>query len=473
MRKIPQWEFDFYALSLPRGHSFGDDPPVAAWGGTDGRSCGIVTHQDVSRKFGIIVMRRRLDAVWAIIRQETGFSSIDSATAAMEPYLAEGLPAEPIPPGTAMRLSLFDIRDRKPSDVFQLLATPARKPAAWALNQLYLAFPKPDSNWVSDCQTTNFHTRLWEAQLLASFREQGLFVEQPFESPDFRIENRLGSEAWVEAVTANPTVPYNHVNAPFADVPTERKEIFFGAAAVRFAKTIGNKLDRRYDLLPHVAGKTLILALADFQASGSMMWSREALIGYLHGLGATVAEIDGRSQAVPLLAKTLLGPTKFPAGLFSDDRHAELSAVLFSNACSLAKLNRVAISGGGAPKGYRYTRMGQFFDRTPGALKGIPFCLDITSDEYRRLWPHGYEPWTAEMEVFHNPFARYPASFDLLPEAQHWFLDGGEWQCASVYETSILWSQTLITDADKPMPTVQEWLDASEHLREEPPRSDD
>jgi hypothetical protein len=200
-----------------------------------------------------------------------------------------------------------------------------------------------------------------------------------------------------------------------------------------------------------------ILAIADFHASGSMMWSREGLIGYLQGSGATVAKVDGKLQAVPLPAKRLLGPTQFPAGLFVDDRHAELSAVIFSNACSIAKLNRVAISGGGAPEGYRYTRMGNFFDRTPGAMEGIPFCLDVTSDEYRRLWPQGYEPWTAEMEVFHNPFARQPASFELLPEAQHWFLDRREWQCASVYETSILWSQTAITDVDKPGPTLQDW----------------
>lgn len=472
MRKIPQWEFDFYALSLPRGHGFGDETPVAAWGSADGRSCGIITHQAVAGTFGIIVMRRRLDSVWAITHLESRFSSIDAAAVAMQPDLAEGLPAAPIPSGTPIRPSLFDTEDRKPSDVFRLLATPARGPAAWALNQLYLALPKPDRNWVSDCQTNNFHTRLWEAQLIASFREQGLLVEQPFESPDFRIENSLGDGAWVEAVTANPAVPYNHVNAPFADVPTVREEIFFGAAALRFAKTIGNKLEKRYDLLPHVAGQTFILAIADFHASGSMMWSREGLIGYLQGSGATVAEVDGRPQAVPLLAKTLLGPTQFPAGLFADDRHAELSAILFSNACSIAKLNRVAISAGGAPEGYRYTRMGKFFDRTPGALEGIPFCLDITSDEYRGLWPHGYEPWTAEMEVFHNPFAHHPASFELLPEAQHWFLEDGEWQCASVYERSILWSQTRITPADEPAPTLQEWVDASERLHDEPQRND-
>ena len=140
-------------------------------------------------------------------------------------------------------------------------------------------------------------------------------------------------------------------------------------------------------------------------------------------------------------ATHLLGPSAFPAGLFADDRHAELSAVIFSNACSIAKLYRVPISGGGAPKGLRYTRIGNFFDRTPGALGGIPFCLDITSDEYRELWPHGYEPWTAEMEVFHNPFARHPASFELLPEATHWHEEDGERLCSTVYETSILWSQ--------------------------------
>jgi hypothetical protein len=64
-------------------------------------------------------------------------------------------------------------------------------------------------------------------------------------------------------------------------------------------------------------------------------------------------------------------------------------------------------------------RIGQFFDRDPGALEGIPFCLDVTSDEYRALWPQGYEPWSAELEVFHNPYARYPVPFELVPEGKH------------------------------------------------------
>jgi hypothetical protein len=68
--------------------------------------------------------------------------------------------------------------------------------------------------------------------------------------------------------------------------------------------------------------------------------------------------------------------------------------VISSNACSIAKLSRVAVSAGAEPKGFRYMRIGKFFDRTPGALDGIPFCLDITGKEYRSLWPHGYESWS-------------------------------------------------------------------------------
>jgi len=458
MRELQQWEFDFYALSLPRGHGFGDQPPIAAWASIDGLACGVVTKNVSYESFGFLVMRRRVDLAWVVTATKDGLSTFEQARTQIQTEIKEGSDPEPIISGSRARQSLADLAGRSASDAFRVLARTTHTPAAWALNQLYLALPNPDRNWVSDCQTTNFHTRLWEAQLLGSLREQGLLVTQPFDSPDFRIKNRLGGEAWIEAVTANPAEPYNHVNAPFAPIPTEKEELFFGETAVRFAKTLGNKLSRQYDKLPHVAGKPFMIALADFQSSGSMMWSRESLIGYLYGEGAQVGVVDGRTQAVAMPAKTLLGPTAFPAGLFADDKHSELSAVIFSNACSIAKFYRVPISGGGAPKGYRYTRMGEFFDRTPGALKGIPFCLDITSDDYRGLWPQGYEPWSAELEVFHNPHARYPVPFELLPEATHWFDNDGEQMCSSFYETSILWSRTLISDADKPAPTLEDFV---------------
>ena len=458
MQELPPWLFDAYALALPRGHGFGDRPPIGAWETVDGHAYGTVTQDVNDGSFGILVMRRRVDHVWTVTVQDHGFASKADALARMELCLREGEPAEPMPPATARRPALYYLGGRTVSDIFNLLKMPLHHPAAWMLNQLYLALPRPDKNWAGDCQTVNFHARLWEAQLLASFREQGLLVTQPHEAPDFRIENRFGGEAWVEAVTANPAVLYNHVNAPPSEPPHMSEDLFFGPAALRFARTLGNKIGRCYDRLPHVVGKPFMIAIADFQAPASMIWSREGLIGYLYGLGAKVVEVDGRRRAVSVPAPHRLGASTFRPGLFANEQHAELSAVIFSSACSIAKLNRVAISGGGAPKGLRYMRIGMFLDRNPGALDGVPFCLDVTSAEYRGLWPQGYEPWSAELEVFHNPYARHPVPFELVPEATHWFEQAGELTCSAVYEHSILWSVTRILNASNRIPQPEDFL---------------
>lgn len=447
MDLIPENMLRIIALALPAGHGFGDRVPVGAWGDPEGATCGIVTRHAETGDLGVIAMRRRVDDVWTETAREFGFRSLKHAQERLEALLRIGAPAEPLPPNTAPRAGLHDLQGRTPSPIFDSLRTPSHHLAAWILNQLYLALPNPDRNWAGDCQTGNFHTRMWEAQLLAAFREQGLHVSQPFESPDFHIRNRHGGEAWVEAVTANPEKRFDHLNAPRVAPPADRDALFFGPAALRFAKTIGNKLQRRYDQLPHVRGKPFMLAVSDFHAAGSMRWSREGLAGYLYGEGAEVVIENGRSVARATHATHLRGPSRFPAGLFANADHAELSAVIFSNACAMSKLSRVMVSAGADPKGMRYTRIGKFFNRTEGALQGNDFCMDVASAAYRALWPQGYEPWSAEMEVFHNPFARHPVPHALLPEATHWFDVGGERICSSHYATGILWSETWITDA--------------------------
>ncbi|MEO3714131.1 hypothetical protein [Roseateles flavus] len=462
MKELPESLFRIYALSLPRGHGFGSRPPRNAWTTQDSITCGILLCDDVDASHGIMVMRRRVDDVWTVTSDEWGFANEAAAKARIAELLLEGAPPEPLPAGARRRPALHDLQQRSSSEIFDLLRSPTHHPAAWMLNQLYLALPNPDANWVGDCQTGNFHTRLWEAQLLACFREQGLLVTQPVESPDFRIENRRGDVAWVEAVTANPSVAYNHVNSTQSKPPDAREELLFGPAALRFAKTLRSKLQRRYHDLPHVADQPFMIAIADFQAPGSMLWSREGLIGYLYGEGVEVIEVDGRKQARSFPVTHLQGPSAFPAGLFANDLQCELSAVIFSNACSLAKFNRVAITRFGVPDGLRYMRIGECFDRTPGALKAIPFCLDISSEEYLRLWPNGSEPWSAELEVFHNPFARNPVPFELLPEATHWFDREGEIVCSSIYEHSILWSKTMILNAKDRVPTLVDFISESE-----------
>ena len=112
-----------------------------------GLSCGVVTRDVRDGEFGILVMRRRVDGVWTVIAKRHGFGSRDTACGHMARELRNGEPPEPIPASIATRPSLYDLRGRTPSNVFGLLTKPSHHPAAWTLNQLYLALPKPDKNW--------------------------------------------------------------------------------------------------------------------------------------------------------------------------------------------------------------------------------------------------------------------------------------------------------------------------------------
>lgn len=458
MHELSPSLYEIFALSLPRGLGFGRRPPISFWSSDDQNACGVVRRDEADGSFGILVMRRRVDYVWAVTTDNHGFASAAQAISDLQRHLCGGAPGEPIPAGVRAHQPLYEVAGREPSGLFKLLAQRTHWAAAWTLNQAYLALPRPDHNWVSDFQTKNFHTRMWEAMLIACFREQGVLVTQPFESPDFRLENRRGGVAWVEAVTANPSASYDHVNAELSAMPQELEELFFGKAAVRFAKTLGNKITRRYDQLPHVQGQPFAIALADFQSGGSMIWSRQSLVGYLYGAGAREVLADGTRSTNPITATELKGTSRFPAGLFTDDRSAELSAVIFSSACTLGKFNRIAISRGCDRRGLRYTRIGEFFDRAPGATRGIPFCMDVSSPEYCQLWVYGHEPWSAELEVFHNPFARHPMSRELLREAAHWFDKDGDLVCESFHAPAILRSRTIIQEQSAPLLRLEDLL---------------
>jgi len=60
------------------------------------------------------------------------------------------------------------------------------------------------------------------------------------------------------------------------------------------------------------------------------------------------------------------------------------------------------------------------------------------------------------LEVFHNPYAHHPVPFELVPDATHWFDQGGELVCSAVYEHSVLWSQTIIQNESDPIPRPDE-----------------
>jgi len=50
MQELPQSLFDVYALALPRGHGFGDRPPIGAWETADGRAYGSISPNSSSSR---------------------------------------------------------------------------------------------------------------------------------------------------------------------------------------------------------------------------------------------------------------------------------------------------------------------------------------------------------------------------------------------------------------------------------------
>lgn len=441
IRPISEREFDLYALSLPRGPNFEWQVFHSAWKTPRSEAVGAVLIDPEQRTFRTLVMRRRVDHRFTVTHQTDDQGSSDEAVAVVAEAMRPEDPPAALPPGEKRRPHLFAAGKKRVCEQLKILTgTVTHFPALMTIGEVYLAMPNPDSNFVPDFQTESFDSRLWELYLLACFREQGVMVTQNHPSPDFHIE-RDGHACWVEAVTANPRDRRaNDITVP-VHAPEDRTERLLGAPAARFAKTLRNKLQREYEKLPHVRGQPFALAIADFHAPGSMVWSREALPCYLYGVHPCVSEGPDGRQASMESVRTLKGDQRIPAGLFRDPAMAHVSAVIFSNAATFAKFNRMGFLAGWRPKGLTMVRDGILFDRTTGALDPKPFRFDVLSDEYASLWPAG-EAWCQELDVFHNPQATHPIAFDLLPGATHWFERDGDIECSTIWEWSVLSSVT-------------------------------
>lgn len=134
--------------------------------------------------------------------------------------------------------------------------------------------------------------------------------------------------------------------------------------------------------------------------------------------------------------------------------YGHLSAIVFSNAGTMTKFNRMGFLAGIRPPGLGMVRRGTIYDRTPGALEPLEFEGDILSDEYTALWPGG-ECWCQELEVYHNPLATNPFPHDLLPGATHWFERNGELVSEAYWESSFMASVTILNGI-KPVPKSRE-----------------
>ena len=327
-----------------------------------------------------------------------------------------------------------------------LLDTPGRAPARAVFRELGPWLAPSDPHFVKEFQTKQFDQRLWELYLWAAFRELGYDVTQP-EAPDFHVVSPRG-EFTVEATTCAPSEGGVLADHPDPQTPDEMKAFLADYMPMKFGASLTAKLNKKNAIGESYwergpgAGTPFALAVADFHKPGgdgeigSMTWTQEALWLYLYGHRIEWEFVDGSLSVRAVKIGDHVYKTKtIETGFFDLEGAENISAVVFSNAGTLAKFDRMGVNAGFAPDDHRYIRMGFRLDPDPNAVIGTPFSEEVVAD-------YG-EGWSDELQVFHNPRAKYPLPLEAFAGAsQHTFVDGK--LISYSVGTPVLSSQTII-----------------------------
>tara|TARA_R110002124_G_scaffold143230_2_gene308028 strand:- start:8543 stop:10009 length:1467 start_codon:yes stop_codon:yes gene_type:complete len=338
----------------------------------------------------------------------------------------------------------------KPEDLHPnfrlLLDSPGRAPARAVFKELGPWLAPSDPHFVKEFQTKQFDQRLWELYLWATFRELGYDVTQP-EAPDFHIVSPRG-EFTVEATTCAPSVGGVLADHPDPKTPEEMKAFLADYMPMKFGGALTAKLNKRsaagesYWERGPGAGQPFVLAVADFHKPGggdevgSMTYTQEAIWLYLFGRRIEWSFKDGElSIRTVKLGEHIYKTKTIETGFFDLEGAENISAVVFSNAGTLAKFDRMGVGAGYAPDDHKYMRLGFRLDPDPNAVIGTLFSEEVVANNA--------EGWSDELQVFHNPRALFPLPLEAFAGAtQHRFEDGNHVSYSS--GTPVLSSQTII-----------------------------
>jgi hypothetical protein len=151
----------------------------------------------------------------------------------------------------------------------------------------------------------------------------------------------------------------------------------------------------------------------------TITYTQSALWPYLYGHRVEWEKINGQ-----LLVKAsrnlehVFGTKKIPSGFFDLPDSENVSAVLFSNAGTIAKFDRMGVVAGFALPEHHYVRYGFRYNSDPNATEPTFFQENVSNPEYKEFW-------SDELQLFHNPKAKHPVPTEWFGDlTQHWFKDG-------------------------------------------------
>ena len=299
------------------------------------------------------------------------------------------------------------------------LAYPNWSPAMMIMTEMMRNYVDVDGNFVQQFQSNGFDARLWELYLYAYLKEERLFFDREYSSPDYVVK-KFGLTVCIEAMTVNPSGNFYEATTdrgpPEFKSPEEARKLLDDFMPIKFGSALFSKLSKNppYWELEHVTDKPLVFAIADFHGKNSMIWSSTALFEYLYGVRHDF-HFDDEGQLVFSEIKIdthKVGNKEIASGFFSQPNVENVSAVLFSNSGTISKFNRMGrLAGFGIPN-MRLIRQGVCHDHNPNAYKPKPFVLEIEPGKATETWGEG-------LSMYHNPNALNPVPRELFPSIAH------------------------------------------------------
>ncbi|MCE4550551.1 hypothetical protein [Xanthomonas hortorum] len=277
-------------------------------------------------------------------------------------------------------------------------------------------FPDRDGKFIKEFQTT-FNSSFWEIYLHGVFKDYGFKMDWTKASPDFHLIAANG-EVIVEAVTANAasgSIAEWEKKAPMTkEVLDKNFWPLNREAMIRLSNALSKKSRKYTDVyskLPHVKGKPFVIAVVPFEQPDFQFQYDRPIRALLY---------DDYVDETAFLKEPHLYPNGPPSvalgsiekdngatidlGIFLDDQWEEVSAVIFSCAATWGKA--VAMSS--------HPALG-FINTTWGGPEG-PYPKSASMGKPS-------EKITDGLQVFHNPYAKYPldpAVFRLPRVVQHY-----------------------------------------------------
>lgn len=324
-----------------------------------------------------------------------------------------------------------------------LINEPRFEAARNFIKEVVYSYIDPDGHYIKEFQTQGFDARIWELFLYVFLYDAGFEFIHGHAAPDYHV-SFYGNECCIEAVTVNPSQYPDRPDAKQPETQEEAHALTDDYLPIKYGSAFYSKLQKKYWEKEHVKDKPLIIAIHDFHMSGSMGWSRTALSEYLYGRRIRLVEVDGEKRVINETIEIHTWEGKeIPSNYFDLPDSENISAVLFTNAATITKFNRMGKLAGLGSKDVRLIRTGYLFNPDPDVLQPIQFSADVGSPEYE-------ESWSDSLMMYHNPNALHPVNPEWFGTISHLWIDKESGEFMGYHQPYDVLSSVTMTLSSEP-----------------------